>query len=123
MGPALPVDLWISSTFTFSVSFLHWDRAELLAKRSVGGGGKPMRIQCSRNFYALILWLTVAFKHAVECRRCRKHIDQPYFFTCHCYRTCDDIWRPFCHVFLRLPFVRSRLAYGRYAQLAYVSFP
>ena len=41
MGPALPVDLWISSTFdtfvplTSSVSFLHWDRAALFAKRSV----------------------------------------------------------------------------------------
>ena len=35
---ALPVDLWISSTsvpLTPSVSFLHWDRAELFAKRSV----------------------------------------------------------------------------------------
>ena len=38
MGPALPVDLWISSTsvpLTSSVSFLHWDRAEMFAKRSV----------------------------------------------------------------------------------------
>ena len=45
MGPALPVDLWISSTsvpLTFSVSFLHWDRAELLAKRSVGRKKRSM---------------------------------------------------------------------------------